>query len=424
MGQIEKNLTQNIDTVAMSLHSLEKIEEFVLAYAQKTGLRVTVIDLDGVVIAESDKDKELMDNHLNRDEIIQLQTADIGTVVRYSDSTKLHHLNVVRQIEVGGEWVYFRLGDYVDDIEDNFMRLSLKIVSVFFISLLLAIYLAHMVNKRLKKETDNVLEILHNLLEKKQFEVKSYSNIEEFNKITKLLNEVGGKLKNREKLKNKKNAKLKLANRQKDEIISALSHEFKNPIAVITGYCETLMKNNIDEEMKNKFLQKIENSARKMSDIIDKLRLSVKLEDGKQGLKFEPTNVKKMSESVASELVQNYKDREVVITGEEKVLEVDRVLFSIVLTNLVENALKYSKSDVKVVVENDYLEVIDTGIGLDEKELEKITQKFYRVSGNSWNNSLGLGLNIVDNIIKLHQFSLQIVSKKDVGSTFRVIFNQ
>jgi len=424
MEQIEKNLIQNIDTVAMSLHSLEGIEEFATNYAQKTGLRVTVIDLDGVVIADSDKDKELMDNYLNREEIVQLQTSDIGKVVRYLDSTKRKYLNVVKQIQIGDQSVYFRLGDYVEEIEDNFMQLSLKIISVFFISLLIAIYLARMVNKRLKNETDNILEILHNLLDKKQFEVKSYSTIEEFNKIAKLLNEVGGKLKKREKLKNKKNAKLKLANRQKDEIISALSHEFKNPIAIITGYCETLMKNNIDETMKNKFLQKIENSARKMSDIIDKLRLSIKLEDGKQSLKFEAINIKKMSQTISSELIQNYKNREIEVVGDEKVLYVDRVLFSIVLTNLIENALKYSKDKVKIAIYDDHLEVIDKGIGLDEKEIEKITKKFYRVSGNSWNNSLGLGLNIVENIIKLHNFSLQIKSQKGVGSTFLVIFHQ
>ncbi|MGM0623761.1 MAG: sensor histidine kinase [Campylobacterota bacterium] len=424
IAQVKKNLSQNIDTVAMTMKSLDGLDGFVDEYSTLVDLRITFIALDGLVLAESDDDKHTMDNHKNRPEILDLQeNKTLGTYTRVSDTTKRNHLYAVKKVDIAGDTLYLRMAEDIEDINERFVQLSLSILAIFLLSFVVAISLALRINKTLKNETDNILEILHNLLEKKQFKVKTYGTLKEFNKITKLLNEVGGKLKHRQNLKTKQNAKLKLANRQKDEIISALSHEFKNPIAVIKGYCETMIKNNIDEEVKKKFLLKIEHSAMKMSDIIDKLRLSIKLEDGKQGLKFEKVDLKLLATGVAQELEQNYKQRRILVSGEGATVSIDRVLFSIALSNLIENGLKYSSEDVEVLVYAEHLEVIDRGLGLDDKEIENITKKFYRVSGNSWNNSLGLGLNIVDNIIKLHEFELQIQSKKSVGSKFIIKFD-
>jgi signal transduction histidine kinase len=68
------------------------------------------------------------------------------------------------------------------------------------------------------------------------------------------------------------------------------------------------------------------------------------------------------------------------------------------------------------------LEVIDTGIGISSKDLNKITKKFYRTNKNTWNNSLGLGLFLVNNIVNLHHFKLVITSKLNEGSTFKIEF--
>jgi signal transduction histidine kinase len=422
LDQVKTNLSQNIDALALSLESLERIEQITSGFSEKTKLRVTFIDALGNVLAESALEKEDMDNHANRQEIIGAKEGEYGMSIRTSKSTGRAHLYVAKMIQVGDTTLYLRIAEDVATLDEYFLSLSLKILFIFFAAFLVALLLALRLNKTIKSETDNVLDILHRLIDKKQFEVKKYGKLEEFNKITKLLNEVGGKLKSKANQKAKQNAKLKLANRQKDEIISALSHEFKNPIAVITGYCETMLKNNIDEDIKKKFLQKIENSAHKMSDIIDKLRLSIKLEDGKQGLKFETVQLKSLAQTLANDVVQSYKNRDVVVEGQEVQIKVDKVLFSIALSNLIENGLKYSSDVVTVSVFEDRIEVVDKGSGLDKKEIDKITKKFYRVATNTWNNSLGLGLNIVENIIKLHRFHLKISSKKEQGSTFAIYF--
>ena len=70
----------------------------------------------------------------------------------------------------------------------------------------------------------------------------------------------------------------------------------------------------------------------------------------------------------------------------------------------------------------EYFNVVDTGIGISSQNLTNITNKFYRVNENTWNNSLGLGLFIVSNILTLHNFSLDIQSQENEGSTFSVRF--
>ena len=103
-------------------------------------------------------------------------------------------------------------------------------------------------------------------------------------------------------------------------------------------------------------------------------------------------------------------------------IKADPTLMEVAITNLIENALKYSEDDVHVNITNNYISITDTGIGIHPNNLEKITKKFYRVSNNEWNNSLGLGLSIVSNILRLHHFELSIESKENIGSKFTIKF--
>ena len=90
------------------------------------------------------------------------------------------------------------------------------------------------------------------------------------------------------------------------------------------------------------------------------------------------------------------------------------------ISNLIENALKYSEDEIIVNISQNSICIIDKGIGIEEKELEKINKKFYRISNNGWNNSLGLGLFIVQSVLSLHDFTLKIDSEFKNGSQFSI----
>lgn len=419
LDQIEKNLVQNIDTFSVVLKDLSNIDYLIKDLKAHIKHRITLIDEKGNIIAESDKDKESMENHANRKEILEAKEFGFGKSIRSSITVGKELMYVAKKITVNKNIYFIRMADYTDKLTDQFYKLTFQIFAFISFFLIIAFVVTYYMSLRIKNETDNILTFLTQLSTRKpSFALRSTFTYE-FYKITKLLNKVAVKLAKKEKQKSKQTAKLKLSNRQKDEIISAISHEFKNPIAVISGYTETILNDkDMPLNIKNKFLTKIYSNANKMSAIIDKLRLTLKLEEGKQELILTPCPIKTLIENAANDLKDKYRDREINILGEDITLKVDETLISMAITNLIENALKYSEDNVDVEISNESICIIDRGIGIEPIELEKINQKFYRVSKNGWNNSLGLGLFIVQSVLSLHNFRLEISSDFGSGSKF------
>ena len=424
LKQIEKNLIQNIDSLSVVLKeipNLNNLKTITKNLNEQLNLRITIIDQAGNVIAESDKDLEFIKNHSNRPEIIEANNIGLGKDTRKSETIKKDLLYVAKKIVINEKIYFIRMADYTNKITDSFVKLTLEIFIYMTFFLIIAFLATYFISLQIKKETDSILDFLTQLSNKKSLNTIESNYTYEFHKITKLLNKVATKLSKREKQKAKQNAKLKLANRQKDEIISAISHEFKNPIAIISGYSETILNDSqIPEAMKIKFLNKIHSNSNKMSQIIDKLRLTLKLEEGKQELLLLPCSMKKIIENCVSDLKDKYKNREIKITGEDLILKVDETLISLAITNLIENALKYSEHEVTIDITSNSIDVLDKGIGIEQNELERINKKFYRISNNGWNNSLGLGLFIVQSILNLHNFRLEITSEFKKWSKFSI----
>lgn len=405
--------------LAIALANLDDIDKKVIAIKKATDLRVTIIDNKGKVIAESDRDKTSMENHLNRKEIIAAQFNTYGKISRHSDSVNKDLLYIAKEVNIAGKNTYIRMAGEIKTIREHFFNLAIQLTFIFSIFLFLAFLISYFISSKIKIETDNILNFLINLTKKKDPTNISSFYTQEFFTINRLLNKVALKLQKKEKSKAKHTAKLKLANKQKDEIISAISHEFKNPIAIITGYVQTLQNDkDLPLQMRDKFLTKIDSNANKMTQIIDKLRLALKLEEGKENIEKKDLDLKSLCEAISIDLKDKYPNRTIKISGDNKIIQGDDTLISMAISNLIENALKYSEDAVTVEITNEYLKVIDTGIGINETDLLKITRKFYRVSQNGWNNSLGLGLFIVSSILNLHNFKLQISSIYGKGSEF------
>ncbi len=423
IDQTKKNLSQNIDLFALYINESSDFEVFATKFRDKFNLRLTIIKEDGTVIIESDKDKNLLENHKTREEIIKASKYGMGDSIRHSSSVNKDLLYIAKKIMVDDEVYYIRMADDIVQIQNDFTSLAIKATVIFALFMVFAFFITYQISSKLKDETEKVLDYLKKLTKKEdvKFEVSTYS--QEFNKITKLLQGVATILAKKEKKAAKKTAKLKLANKQKDDIISAISHEFKNPIAVIVGYAQTIKDDpNINKDILAKFLTKIYNNATKMSSIIDRLRLSIKLEEGKQNLIYSDVSMYSLASESISELKDNYKNREVILSGEDFIVKADEMLLGIAIKNLIENALKYSEHDVKVVLDKDRIHVVDKGLGISKEDVNKITTKYYRVSDDGWNNSLGLGLNIVKNIVNIHGFTLELESAVDEGSTFSIVF--
>lgn len=429
LEEIEKNMSQNIDALIVSLNSLDNLDYMVQEFKDKTNLRLTIINASGVVIAESHEDKHSMDNHLNRKEIVNLQEDSVGKIIRHSKTIDKDLLYIAKKVKVNEQTIYIRMADSIEKIQNQFIGLTFQIMGIFAVFIIFVFIITYIISHRIRIQTDKILQFLTKLTKK---DAMSKSNLralnsrytQEFFEISKLLRKVAVRLSKKNKLKAKHTARLKLANQQKDEIISAISHEFKNPIAIISGYTETIMNDKeLPKNMQENFLKKIYSNANKMSALIDRLRLTLKLEEGKQDGFYKECSLKLLTTEIISDLKQKYKNREIVLDVIDDItLNIDETLMTIAISNLIENALKYSEEKVTVEITKDDIKVIDMGIGITPNDLEKIQNKFYRVSKNDWNNSLGLGLFIVSKIINLHNFELQIESEFNFGSKFIIKF--
>lgn len=421
--QSKIDLVHNIDIFSLQIKNLENLDLEVKNVKNAIGLRVTVINENGLVIGESDEDKSTMDNHLNRTEVLESKYNEFGSIVRYSDTLNKELLYVSKKQSLNNQTYYIRMARDLDNIKNEYFYLTVKISILFIVFIVLFFILALKTSQRVEFETNEILKFLNELIKQhKSLKIESTFSLE-FNNITKLLTKVSDSLSKKDKQKSKYTAKLKLSNRQKDDIISAISHEFKNPIAVISGYSQTLLDDkNTHVNIRDKFLTKILSNTEKLTNMIDRLRLSIKLEEGKQAHSFTKTNIVNMTNNIIDDLKVSYPLRDIILDAEDLNMEVDETMIHIAITNLIENALKYSEDAIHIDITKKKLSVRDVGIGVSSKNILKLTDKFFRVSHNGWNNSMGVGLSLVLNILNIHNFKLDIQSIENEGSTFSIIF--
>ena len=392
------------------------IDSRIKSIKDKTSIRVTIIDDGGKVLFENDREVKGMENHGNRPEIREASSQGVGASIRYSKSVGVDFLYVAKQHK--GHFV--RMAYSLKSIQEKFFSFWLKAIGLFGLALGLTFWLAFRTNKKISYDLAKIDSSLSNLLDKKyKTSFDGVSCCKEFDTISKQIEKVSKKLEKREKQKTKYTKKLKTLTQKQSDIISAISHEFKNPVAAIQGYTQTIKDDpTLDPKIKDKFLDKVLKNGAKINDMIDRLSMAIKLENDTSLPKISEFRLDTMIEDIKDNLLQKYKDR-VIITDISKIkIKADRAMFDNLITNLVENALKYSQNEVTIRYKKGIFEVLDQGIGIAKEDIEQITKRFVRVENLSWDNSIGVGLYLVKYILKLHDIELRIDSKIGEGSRF------
>ncbi|TKI69297.1 sensor histidine kinase [Sulfurimonas crateris] len=415
----KNHLKHAIEFMEMDLKSVDDLESFAAEVNEKTSLRVTIIAVDGVVLAESDADKKEMDNHASRFEIMQSNSQDYGYITRYSNTVKADFLYIAKRVIYKDEQIYLRLSMSLEQIMYDFYSLWIKLFFVFMVILILATFISKTMSQKVVYDIEQITNYLDEVSNKNYKAIIKTKYFYEFLQISLLLKNLVKKLSKNERKKSKHMAKLRLMNKQRNDILSALSHEFKNPIAAIIGYAQTIEEDiEMPQNIREKFLGKIGSNAQKISKMLDRLALSVKLENGDLILNKSEFDIGQLCAEIALNLKSKYRDREIRVDAAELSVVSDKTMMELVLDNLVDNALKYSNGDVFITLSENKISIKDSGVGIKEEHLQKVTNKFYRVDRNSWDNSMGLGLAMVSYVLKLLGSSLEISSEFGKGSTF------
>ncbi len=415
----KKELIDIINIVDLNLPNIENVTQFIKNIHTVSDKRVTIVDANGKVLAETNFDKQKMENHLKRVEILQAKASTYGSSIR--ESATLHHqfLYVAKYIKYKDTYRYIRAAQNLNTLEKEFYTIYIKIMLVYAIFILIAFFITNKISKKVNYDIDQISFYLNEISNKNYKAIVKTKYFHEFLHISLLLKNLVKKLANREKKKRKNEAKMRLINKQRNDILSAISHEFKNPVAAIMGYTETIRDDeNINISIRNKFLDKILSNGKKISSMIDRLALSIKLENNDLSISATEFDIYDVCVETANNLKAKYKEREIHLELEHCTIHADKTMIELVLVNLVDNALKYSEDSIEIKISDCMLSVNDHGVGFESSEIDKITSKFYRVKTNSWDNSMGLGLAIVSFILKLHNTELIIKSEPNVGSSF------
>lgn len=214
------------------------------------------------------------------------------------------------------------------------------------------------------------------------------------------------------------------------EFISNISHDIQSPLSNIKGYTNLLGKDSLPSEDKEKYIAVINVEIERLSTLTKQLLLLSSLDQNEDIMKKKTFNV---AEQI-KELVRQYQwaigEKGIMLSYSLPDFEIsgDPLLLNTVWDNLLTNAIKYNKENGSIdiaIAEKDSSVIInfqDKGIGLSEKELKRIFDRFYRVDTSRTHSveGSGLGLSIVSSIVKLHNGKIVVKSEENGGSTFSV----
>lgn len=226
----------------------------------------------------------------------------------------------------------------------------------------------------------------------------------------------------------------------KNDFISNMTHEFKTPISTISLACQAMndsdMVGNQEESMTRPYVNMINDENQRLSILVERILQSATLDRGDIKLQQEKVNLN----DVINNVVNNAKFR---ITGSggsihldvpEEIIEIngDEMHITNLVSNLVDNAIKYSNGEPDVTVslkreqKKVYLTVADKGIGIKKEHLSKIFDKLYRIpTGNVHNvKGFGLGLSYVKAIADIHDWHIQVRSKYGIGTEFTLTIKE
>jgi len=198
-------------------------------------------------------------------------------------------------------------------------------------------------------------------------------------------------------------------------LIKETLHEINTPVATIKMNTKMLQKKEKDSKNQDR-LKRIEQSCNNLLELYNQMEYGIKEQIDnivKEQFDINEIILKSINkfDDIKKDIVINYKEINFIV-------EADKNGFEKVIDNLISNAIKYNKpkGTIDIKISNKKLKIIDTGLGIDTKNLFSVFDKYYQE--NNLNSGIGLGLNIVKSYCDKYKIDLKIDSKKDMGSTF------
>ena len=312
--------------------------------------------------------------------------------------------------------IYIILNTKLEDVNSTTNVLSGQLIYITFIVIILSgimsILVSDMLNKPILKITSKAKEIAKGNYEPDE----EVYNIKELDELTTTLNYAKSEIKNTDELRK--------------DLMANVSHDLKTPLTMIKAYAEMARAINYnDKDKRNENLSIIIQEADRLNILVNDILNLSKLENNKEELTLEDYDLVEEVKSILNryQIIKETENYKLILNAPEiAVVHADKNKINQVLYNLINNAINYTGEDLTVKINitenrNNYLvEVIDSGKGIDKKDIKQIWTKYYKDEKNHKRNVVGtgLGLSIVQNILVKHNFKYGVESTKNKGTKF------
>lgn len=216
----------------------------------------------------------------------------------------------------------------------------------------------------------------------------------------------------------------------KSELVSTVSHELRTPLASVIGFTELMLTKQLKPERQRKYLETIHKEAVRLTNLINDFLDLQRMESGKQFYEKKPVKINDVLQHVLDVFRERYQDRKFLYSHVEQEVFIygDREKLIQLFTNLIGNGVKFSPDggNIEITMRTEenilHLDVTDYGLGIPEKELKHLFQKFYRIDNSDRRKigGTGLGLAISKEIATVHDGAVTVSSIEGKGSTFTV----
>lgn len=370
-------------------------------------LRITLIGSEGEVLYESLLNKDEMDNHNERPEIIEAREKGEGEAIRYSATSGTHTFYYAERLQNGNVLRIGRDSVSVNRIMVNTLVIVLVIaLCILFVCMGISHYLTKKLVEPIEKLATNIMLVdVNNVYE----EIRPFVNTIKEQHVN-IIN----------------NAQLR------QEFTANVSHELKTPLTAISGYAELIGNGMTGKEDTIRFSNEIHSNANRLLSLINDIIKLSELDEADHQMEMERIDLYKLAENCVQMMQVTAEKQGIRLTlqGESAMTMANKGLMDEVFYNLCSNAIRYNKPGGSVTVtvgtkdERPFLSVADTGIGIPKECQERVFERFYRVdkSRSKSTGGTGLGLAIVKHIVAQHNAALHLDSELGEGTTIEIVF--
>lgn len=370
-------------------------------------LRITLIGAEGEVLYESLLNKDEMDNHNERPEIIEAREKGEGEAIRYSATSGTHTFYYAERLQNGNVLRIGRDSVSVNRIMVNTLVIVLVIaLCILFVCIGISHYLTKKLVEPIEKLATNIMLVDENNVYE---EIRPFVNTIKEQHVN-IIN----------------NAQLR------QEFTANVSHELKTPLTAISGYAELIGNGMTGKEDTIRFSNEIHSNANRLLSLINDIIKLSELDEADHQMEMERIDLYKLAENCVQMMQVTAEKQGIRLTlqGESAMTMANKGLMDEVFYNLCSNAIRYNKPGGSVTVtvgtkdERPFLSVADTGIGIPKECQERVFERFYRVdkSRSKSTGGTGLGLAIVKHIVAQHNAALHLDSELGEGTTIEIVF--